>query len=57
MNCMTLMIAAVPLPLSKDDGNKGAGSRQNESNDMKTNKMICAPSKDSGQPGHPPCLI
>ena len=23
----------------------------------KTNKMICAPSKDSDQPGHPPSLI
>ena len=23
----------------------------------KTNKMMCAPSKDSDQPGHPPSLI
>ena len=23
----------------------------------KTNKMACAPSEDSDQPGHPPCLI
>ena len=23
----------------------------------KTNKMICAPSEDSDQPGHPPSLI
>ena len=23
----------------------------------KTNKMVCAPSKDSDQPGHPPSLI
>ena len=25
--------------------------------DDKTNKMACAPSKDSGQPGHLPSLI
>ena len=23
----------------------------------KTNKVVCAPSEDSDQPGHPPCLI
>ena len=29
----------------------------NESPHDKTNKMACAPSEDSGQPGHPPSLI
>ena len=28
-----------------------------QSENDKTNKMICAPSKDSDQPGHPPSLI
>ena len=29
----------------------------NEPQHNKTNKMICAPSEDSDQPGHPPSLI
>ena len=29
----------------------------NESQHDKTNKLICAPSEDSDQPGHPPSLI
>ena len=29
----------------------------NEPPDDKTNKMVCAPSEDSNQPGHPPSLI
>ena len=29
----------------------------NEPHHDKTNKMICAPSEDSDQPGHPPSLI
>ena len=29
----------------------------NEPPHDKTNKMVCAPSKDSDQPGHPPSLI
>ena len=32
-------------------------SVQNMSPHDKTNKMACAPSKDSDQPGHPPSLI
>ena len=28
----------------------------NEPPHDKTNKMVCAPSKDSDQPGHPPSL-
>ena len=31
--------------------------RTNESPHDKTNKMTCAPSEDSDQPGHPPILI
>ena len=31
--------------------------RPNEPPRDKTNKMACAPSKDSDQPGHPPSLI
>ena len=30
---------------------------KNESQHDKTNKMVCVPSKDSDQPGHPPSLI
>ena len=29
----------------------------NEPQHDKTNNMACAPSEDSAQPGHPPCLI
>ena len=32
-------------------------SEEYEPHRDKTNKMACAPSKDSGQPGHPPSLI
>ena len=31
--------------------------KQNEPPHDKTNKMTCAPSEDSDQPGHPPSLI
>ena len=33
------------------------GSKKNEPHRDKTNKMACAPSEDSDQPGHPPSLI
>ena len=32
-------------------------SSENESQHDKTNKMTCAPSEDSDQPGHPTSLI
>ena len=32
-------------------------SNTNELRHDKTNKMACAPSEDSDQPGHPPSLI
>ena len=35
----------------------GIYSYDNESQQDKTNKMACAPSEDSDQPGHPPSLI
>ena len=39
----------------------GAGTtvniKTNEPPHDKTNKMTCAPSEDSDQPGHPPSLI
>ena len=31
--------------------------KENEPHRDKTNKMACAPSEDSDQPGHPSCLI
>ena len=37
--------------------NIGKMSMINEPQHDKTNKMICAPSDDSDQPGHPPILI
>ena len=30
---------------------------KNEPPDVKINKMACAPTEDSDQPGHPPSLI
>ena len=32
-------------------------THKNEPRHDKTNKMACAPSEDSDQPGHPPSLI
>ena len=32
-------------------------SKQNDLRHVKSNKMACAPSEDSDQPGHPPSLI
>ena len=34
-----------------------SGSKEYEPPRDKTNKMACAPSEDSDQPGHPPSLI
>ena len=34
-----------------------SGKKQNEPHRDKTNKMACAPSEDSDQPGHPPSQI
>ena len=34
-----------------------SSQKTTESPRDKTNKMACAPSKDSDQPGHPPSLI
>ena len=36
---------------------KAAERMKNEPPHDKTNKMTCAPSEDSDQPGHPPSLI
>ena len=36
---------------------KDADRMANEPHRDKTNKMACAPSEDSDQPGHPPSLI
>ena len=41
----------------KSDSEDMAGRLAYESPRDKTNKLTCAPSKDSDQPGHPPSLI
>ena len=44
----------------KTSNGKGTQTPRMASNERphdKTNKMTCAPSKDSDQPGHPPSLI
>ena len=51
----------VVVPLTSDDLNKMSEPvthwQTNEPPHDKTNKMACAPSEDSDQPGHPPSLI
>ena len=41
----------------REPSGKQVSPNKNEPPDDKTNKMACAPSKDSDQPGHPPSLI
>ena len=40
-----------------ESNTKAVGSEVYEPPRDKTNKMACAPSEDSDQPGHPPSLI
>ena len=40
-----------------DRAGTGQHKSSNEPHREITNKMVCAPSKDSDQPGHPPSLI
>ena len=49
---MTWLKFCVAAFLSRDVGYKQNGPQHD-----KTNKMICAPSEDSDQPGHQPSLI
>ena len=61
----TCRVTAIPLP-SKNarpgrGKNEGSGANKDFSNNepehTKTNKMSCASSEGSDQPGHPPSLI
>ena len=46
-----------PIQIFRVKNTAAARQRKNEPSSDKTNKMACAPSEDSDQPGHPPSLI
>ena len=51
-----MLCIALWAPVCGSDGITYSKSQYKPSHD-KTNKMACAPSEDSDQPGHPPSLI